>query len=102
MFAFQADVHGLTTPSASDGPIKLLGCVVNPNGVLEAQVENSSDDAMYCNIRCTYELGDRMFSYNFGVSIPARFSGRIGRFDTSTAKAGNYPGDVGTCKKVSA
>lgn len=99
--AAQSDVYGLNPPSASDGPIKLLACVVNPNGVLEAQVESQSEDAMSCNIRCNYELGGKMFSHTFDVTIRARFQGRIGRFDTSNARAGNYSGDVGTCEKVS-
>jgi hypothetical protein len=92
--------HALTPPSASDGPIKLFTCVVNPNGTLEAEVESQTDDAMSCNVRCNYELGERMFSYTFEVTIPARFHGRVGRFDTTNAKAGNYTGDLGACKKI--
>jgi hypothetical protein len=99
--AVQADVYGLTPPSASDGPVKLLACVVTPTGVLEAQVDNQSDDAMECPIRCNYELGERMFSHTLYVTIPARFNGRLGRFDTSNGKAGNYRGELGTCKKTS-
>ena len=99
--ATQADVYGLTPPSASDGPIKLLSCIVTPTGILEAQVDNQSDDAVSCNIRCNYELGGRMFSHTFNETIPKRFSGRVGRFDTSNAKAGNYSGEVGNCDMVS-
>jgi len=99
--ATQTDVYGLTPPSASDGPIKLLSCIVTPSGMLEAQVDNQTDDALTCNIRCNYELGGRMFSHTFTEMIPKRFSGRVGRFDTSNAKAGNYSGDVGTCSAVS-
>jgi hypothetical protein len=95
----QASVHGLVPPTSSDGPIKLLSCVVSPQGILEAEVDNQGDDAMNCNIRCNYELGDRMFSHPFSVRIPARFHGRIGRFDTSGAKAGSYSGDLGSCEK---
>jgi hypothetical protein len=94
-------IHALTPPSASDGPIKLLACVVTPARVLEAQVDNQSDDAMFCNIRCNYELGGNMFSHTFGETIPKRFQGRIGAFDTSNARPGNYSGEVGSCKKVS-
>lgn len=94
-------LHALTPPSSSDGPIKLLTCVVTPTGILEAEVDSQSDDAMNCNIRCNYELGEKMFSHSFNVTIPARFQGRVGRFDTSNAKAGNYSGEVGTCKKGS-
>jgi hypothetical protein len=94
-----AVVQALTPPSDSDGPIKLLGCSVTPQGILEAEVDSQSDDAMSCSIRCNYELGGKTFSHAFDVSIPARFHGRVGRFDTSNARAGNYSGDVGSCKK---
>lgn len=97
----QSALHSLTPPSSSDGPIKLLSCVVTPTGVLEAEVDSQSDDAMSCNIRCNYSLGEQTFSHTFTVRIPARFTGRVGRFDTSNAKAGNYSGDVGTCEKIS-
>jgi hypothetical protein len=96
-----ADVYGLTPPSDSDGPVKLLTCAVTPAGILEAEVDNQTEDAMSCNIRCNYELGERMFSHTFSVTIPARFHGRVGQFDTSNAKAGNYSGDIGTCRKTS-
>ena len=101
LVAAQAVVHALTPPSASDGPIKLLTCIVSPSGVLEAEVDNQTEDAMNCAIRCNYELGERMFSHTFDVTIPGRFHGRVGRFDTSNAKAGSYSGDLATCKKVS-
>ena len=94
-------VFALTPPSDSDGPIRLLTCSVSPTGLLEAEVESQTDDAMNCHIRCSYELGDRKFSHTFEVTIPGRFQGRVGGFDTSNAKAGNYSGDVGTCKKTS-
>jgi hypothetical protein len=101
MVAVQADVHGLTPPSSSDGPIRLLTCIVSPTGLLEAEVDSQTEDAMNCNIRCPYEIGDKRFSHNFNVTIPGRFQGRVGRFDTSNAKAGNYTGELGTCKKTS-
>jgi hypothetical protein len=97
----QSAVHAIKPPSASDGPIKLLACVVTPTGILEAEVDSQSDDAMSCNIRCNYSLGERTFSHSFTVRIPARFTGRVGRFDTNNAKAGNYSGDVGSCEKIS-
>ena len=97
----QMDVHALTPPSDSDGPIKLLTCTVSPQGILEAEVESQTDDDMSCNIRCNYEFGERSFSQSFDVTIPGRFHGRVGRFDTSNGKAGNYSGEVGTCKKIS-
>jgi hypothetical protein len=96
-----ADVYGLTPPSASDGPVTLLTCSVNPHGILEAQVDSKSDDDMNCNIRCNYELGEQTFSHSFNVTIPKRFQGHVGEFDTDNGKAGNYSGDIGTCKKVS-
>lgn len=101
LLASQSDVYGLTPTSSTDGPVKLLACVVTPTRVLEAAVESQSDDTMNCNIRCNYELGEKMFSHSFNVTIPARFSGRVGEFDTSNAKPGNYTGDIGTCEKVS-
>lgn len=100
--ALQADVRALTPPSDSDGPIRLLNCVVLPNGVLTAEVESQSDDALSCNINCNYELGEHRFSHWFEMRIPARFSGRIGQFDTNGARAGNYSGEVGTCQKTAA
>jgi hypothetical protein len=99
--ALPADVFGLNAPKASDGPIRLLACVVRANGMLEAQVDNQSDDVMFCNIRCNYDLAGRMFSHTFSEAIPKRFQGTIGQFDTTNAKPGNYSGDVGTCKKAS-
>jgi hypothetical protein len=98
----QTAVHGLTPPSASDGPIKLLTCTVTSARILEAVVESQTDDTMSCHIRCNYELGGRMFSHTFDITIPGRFQGRVGRFDTSNAKVGSYSGDLGTCKKTSA
>ncbi len=94
-------LHAISAGSSSDGPIRLLACVVSPTGILEAEVDSQTDDRMNCNIRCGYELGEKMFSHHFNVTIPPRFNGRVGRFDTNNARPGNYPGDVGTCKKVS-
>ena len=101
LLAAHADVYGLTPLSDSDGPIRLLACIVTPTGVLEAEVDSQSDDDMNCNIRCSYELGSQMFSHSFNVTVPGRFQGRVGRFDTINARAGNYSGDVGTCRKGS-
>jgi len=95
-----ADVSALTPPSDSDGPVRLLNCIVSPGGNLEAEVDNQSDDAMSCNIRCNYEFGGKTFSHWFEVTIPKRFTGRVGEFDTSNGKPGRYSGDVGTCKKT--
>ena len=94
-------VYALNPPSSSDGPVKLLSCVVTPAGVLEAAVASQSDDAMSCAIRCNYELSGRMFSHTFTVTIPARFQGRVGEFDTNNAKAGNYSGEISDCEAMS-
>ncbi|HYJ39801.1 MAG TPA: hypothetical protein VEW08_03360 [Steroidobacteraceae bacterium] len=99
MVALHADVYGLTPPSASDGPVRLLACVVTPQGILEAEVDNQTEDSMECSIRCNYEFGDKMLSQSFNVTIPGRFHGRVGRVDTTAARAGNYSGDLGDCKK---
>jgi hypothetical protein len=100
--SIHADVSALMPPSKSDGPIKLLNCIVSGDGTLEAEVDNSSEDAQNCNIRCNYSIGETTYSHWFEVSIPARYSGRVGRFDTSGGKKGNYSGDVGTCQKTPA
>ncbi len=92
--------YGLTPPSASDGPVKLLSCVVSPNGLLEAAVDSQTDDRMRCHIRCTYQIAERTFNHSFVETIPARFQGRVGQFDTATGKAGNYSGDISGCEKV--
>lgn len=94
------DVQALTPPSDSDGPVKLLTCVVTPQGILEAEVASQSDDAMDCFIRCNYEFGGKLMSQGFHVTIPSRFQGRVGGVDTSVAKAGNYSGAIGGCKKI--
>lgn len=96
----QADVHALTPPGDADGPVRLLNCVVTPNGQLEAEVDNQSDDTMSCNISCGYELGEHRFSHWFEVSIRAHFTGRVGRFQTNGAKPGNYSGEIGSCRKA--
>ena len=98
--ATQSSVSALTPASKSDGPIRLLSCVVSGNGKLEAEVDNQTDDAQFCNIRCNYAIAGQTFTHWFDVTIPKRFSGRVGEFDTNGAKAGSYPGDVGTCKKT--
>jgi hypothetical protein len=98
----QTDAFALTPLSDSDGPVRLLNCVVAPNGVLDAEVESQSEDAMSCNLRCNFELGEHTFSHWFSVTVPAHFSGRLGSFDTNGARAGNYSGEVGTCKKTEA
>jgi hypothetical protein len=93
-------VFALNTPSDSDGPVRLLSCVVSPNGVLEAEVESQSDDALSCNIHCTYEFGEKPFTHWFEVTIPKRFMGRVGHFDTNGARAGNFSGELGSCRKT--
>jgi len=99
--AAQADVYGLTPPSDSDGPVKLLSCSISMRGILEAWVESRTDDDMDCTIRCNYKVGGSDFSHVFNVNVPGRYSGAVGQIDTSGATAGNYSGDMGTCKKGS-
>ena len=99
MALVHAHVHALAPPSATDGPVKLLACVVTPQGVLEAEVDSQSDEAMDCSVRCNYEFGDKMLSQSFNVTIPARSQGKVGGVAVSAAKAGNYSGDIGSCKK---
>jgi hypothetical protein len=93
-------VFALNPPSDSDGPVRLLSCVVSANGVLEAEVESQSDDMLSCNIHCNYEFGDKPFTHWFEAAIPRRFMGRVGRFDTNGGRPGNFGGDVGTCRKI--
>lgn len=97
----QSMVYALVSPKASDGAVRLLGCSVSANGLLEAQVDNQGDDAMFCNIRCNYEIEGKMLSHTFSETIPKHFQGRVGQFETNAGKAGNYSGEVGSCKKVS-
>lgn len=96
----QAPLRALTPPSASDGPLRLLGCTVTNRGILQAQVDNQSDDALFCDIRCGYELGGKMFSHEFSATIPKRFQGSIGEFETHGAREGTYRGEVGRCSRV--
>jgi hypothetical protein len=92
--------YALTPPSASDGPVKLLSCVVTANGVLEAAVDNTSEDRLRCHIRCSYQMAERTFNHSFVETIPPRFQGRVGQFDTTNGKAGSYPGEISGCEKV--
>ncbi|HET7811686.1 MAG TPA: hypothetical protein VFL16_14035 [Steroidobacteraceae bacterium] len=98
--AFHADA--LTPPGDSDGPVKLLSCVVSDAGILEAEVDSQSDDAMLCSFRCNYEFGGKPLFRWFNATVPARFHGRVGRFDTSGGRAGNFHGEVGKCEKTDA
>ena len=95
-----AQVFGLTPPSKSDGPVRLLSCVVSGSGILEAEVDSTSDDPMSCNITCNYQIAGKVFSHWFSETVPARYNGRIGKFDTSGATAGSYSGEVSGCKKA--
>jgi hypothetical protein len=93
--------QALNPPSASDGPIKLLACVVTPAGILEAAVDSSAEEAMTCDFRCHYELAGRMFTHTFTATVPARFQGRVGNFDTHNARPGSYQGEVARCYRTS-
>jgi hypothetical protein len=46
-------------------------------------------------------LVGKSLSATFTATVPKRFHGRVGRFNTENATAGNYSGDVGTCTKTS-
>jgi hypothetical protein len=98
--ALASAVYAITPPSASDGPVRLLSCVVSANGLLEAVVDSQTDERMRCHIRCTYQMADRTFNHSFEEIIPARFQGRVGQFDTTNGKAGSYPGEIGSCDKA--
>lgn len=100
--AVTQDVSGLNPPSDSDGPVTLLACLVSPGGVLEAEVDSQSDDAMNCNIQCNYEFGGKPFTHWFNVRIPKRYVGKVGRFDTNGGRAGTFSGEIGTCRKTEA
>ena len=85
------DVSALTPPSESDGPVRLLNCVVSPGGALEAEVDNQSDDAMSCNIRCNYEFGDKTacFLYptpNAGTSRASQAFWQVGDVEREVAE----------------
>ena len=95
-----ADVQALTPASDSDGPVRLLNCVVSPNGILQAEVDNQSDQALSCSIRCDYKISDQTFSQWLEVRIPKQFNGRLGHIDATGAKAGNYSGSLGKCEKT--
>ena len=85
----------------SRGPVRLLSCVVSSTGLLEAEVDNAAESAQTCNLRCDYVIREATISHGFEVTIPARFSGRVGQFDTSSGRPGNYSGSVGTCRGFS-
>jgi len=82
------------------GPVRLLSCVVSNAGLLEAEVENTSDSAQACSLRCDYRIEEAMTSRRFEVSIPARFSGVAGQFDTSRGQPGRYSGLIGMCRAI--
>ncbi len=97
LIALAAPLMGIPN---SAGPIRLVSCVVNRAGLLEAEVENTSDAAQVCNLRCDYTLEDTTSSHWFEVSIPARFSGIVGQFDTSRGRPGSYSGRLGNCRST--
>src|SRR5262245_12143370 len=75
-------------------PIRLLSCVVSNAGLLEAEVENTSDTTQSCLLRCDFTLYETTRSHWFEVSIPARFRGIVGQFDTARGRPGIYSGHV--------
>jgi len=94
-----AQVFGLSAPSKSDGPVRLLNCVVSGSGLLEAEVDSQTDDHMTCDIRCNYDIGGQTFTHWFQETIPARFNGRVGKFDTTKEKRGTSPGETPNGRK---
>jgi len=82
------------------GPVRLLSCVVSNAGLLEAEVENTSDSAQACSLRCDYAIGETTISQRFEISIPARFRGIVGQVDTLRGQPGSYRGLIGMCRKV--
>lgn len=100
--AFTGTVSGLNPPSDTDGPVRLLSCVVSASGMLQADVDSRSDDDLSCNIHCNYELGGKTFTHWFEVTIPRRYIGRVGRFDTSGGRVGSFSGEMGSCRKTEA
>jgi hypothetical protein len=80
------------------GPVRLLSCVVSNAGLLEAEVENTSDSAQACKLCCEYVIGETTISHRFEVSIPARFRGIVGQVDTARGQPGRYPGHLGVCR----
>jgi hypothetical protein len=84
----------------STGSIRLLSCVVSRAGLLEAEVENTSETAQFCNLRCDYTLEGNNSSHWFEISIPARFRGIMGQFDTFRGRPGSYAGHVGSCRST--
>ena len=93
----------LAAPLAANtpGPIRLLSCTVSSVGLLEAEVENSSDTVHTCELRCDYVIGGSTISHRFeAVSIPSRYRGIVAQVDTARGQPGIYSGDVGVCEKL--
>lgn len=95
-----AGVLALAPPAKVSGRVRLVACVVSRTGLMEAEVESTSDAAMYCHLRCDYVIRDATLSHAFKADIPARFSGRVGQFDTSSGRPGRYSGEVGACQVI--
>ena len=100
LFALIALAAPLVGIPNSAGPILLHSCVVSRAGLLEAEVENTSETAQVCKLRCDYTLEGTTNSHWFEFSIPARFSGIAGQFDTSRGRPGSYTGHLGRCRSI--
>ena len=79
-------------------PVRLLSCVVDETGLLEAEVSNTSGFELTCELRCDYVIREEPITHDFKADIPARYEGRVGRFDTSSGRPGRYRGSVGACR----
>lgn len=77
-----------------------LSCIVSSAGLLEAEVESTSDFAQTCNLRCDYVVGAATISHRFEVSISPRFKGVVGQVDTSRGRPGRYSGRIDSCQKL--
>ena len=93
----------LATPLAADteGPIRLVSCTVSSAGLLEVEAENTSYTVHTCNLRCDYVVAGTTISHRFSeVTIPSRYKGIVGQFDTSRGLPGSYSSHVDSCWKL--
>ena len=96
--AFAALAAPLT--ANTPGPVRALACIVSETGLLEAEVSNTSDVGQSCRLRCDYVIREATLTHAFEATIPARYRGRAGQFDTSSGRPGRYAGHVDACRDV--
>ena len=91
----------LSAPAVAETPESIrVSCTVNSAGLLEAEVESTSDFAQTCNLRCDYVVGATTISHRFEVSIAPRYKGVVGQVDTSRGQPGSYSGHIDSCQKL--